>query len=121
MRAEAQDRQMLDAALSYVARGWFVFPLRAGSKGRDEDGCSGHLLENGHKGASDDPDQVREWWTRWPDANIGLHLAASNLVAIDIDAYKPDCGWEAFAQDHRISSPVISAKRPPLLALRSPW
>ncbi|PHQ68332.1 MAG: hypothetical protein COB97_09955 [Paracoccus sp.] len=107
MTAQPQDRQMIDAALSYAARGWFVFPLRGGSKGRDKGGRSGHYLENGHNGASDDPDLVRDWWTRWPEANIGLHLAASGLVAIDIDAYKADCGWEAFAHDHRIPETMV--------------
>ena len=107
MTVQAQDRRMLDTALSYAERGWSVFPLRAGSKGREAGGRSGHYLENGHNGASDDPELIREWWRRWPDANIGLHLAASGLVAIDIDAYKPDCGWTAFAQKHEIPETLV--------------
>lgn len=87
---------MLAAALGYAARGWNVFPLKAGTKGRDHEGNSTHHLLNGHIGASRDPEQIRSWWARWPDANIGLNLAASGLVAIDIDAYKPECQWEEF-------------------------
>lgn len=97
----------LDAALSYAERGWFVFPIRAGTKGSDRQGNSTHLLADGHTGASNNPDTVREWWTRWPTANIGLHLAASGLLAVDIDAYKPDCGWNAFSQGCEIPQTLV--------------
>ncbi|WP_425102486.1 phage/plasmid primase, P4 family [Tropicibacter sp. S64] len=86
----------LDAALDYARRGWFIFPLQAGTKGQNADGTPSHLLARGHRDASDEEAQVRAWWTRWPDANIGLNLAASGLVAIDVDAYKADCAWETF-------------------------
>jgi len=38
--------------------------------------------------ATSDLDQIREWWTVWPDANIGVRMDTSNLVGIDIDLYK---------------------------------
>lgn len=87
------------AALTYAAQGFHVFPIMAGHKGETSEGRSTHHLPKGHLGASCDPDAVRGWWTRWPDANIGLHLAASGLVAIDADTYKPDCGWLDFISD----------------------
>lgn len=89
---------LVSAALGYAARGWHVLPPRAGTKGRDENVDSTRLLPNGHKGASNDPDVVRDWWTHWPDANIGLSLAASDLVALDPDLYKPECAWHAFVE-----------------------
>ncbi len=99
---EPRTPGMMKAALGYARRGWFVFPLQAGTKGSDADKRSTHLLDNGHNGASCDEAVIRAWWTRWPDANIGLNLAASGLVAIDPDTYKPDCAWEAFARDHSV-------------------
>ncbi|MBM1220985.1 bifunctional DNA primase/polymerase [Ponticoccus sp. SC2-23] len=81
------------AALAYAHRGWMVFPLGADTKGRSADGRSTHLLPAGHKDASCDLNLIRNWWTRWPDANIGLSLSASGLVAIDADLYKPGCDW----------------------------
>lgn len=99
MNMVSNTNPMLTAALGYARKGWFVFPLQVGTKGSDADGRSSHLLDHGHNDASNDIDRIRAWWTRWPDANIGLNLAASGLVAIDIDAYKPECGWDDFVRD----------------------
>ena len=86
----------LNAAQAYAARGWHVFPLARDTKGRFANGRSSHLLERGFRDASTKPEQIAEWWQQWPDANIGLNLVASGLVAIDVDLYKPDCGWNSF-------------------------
>lgn len=93
---------MMNAALEYARRGWFVFPLQHGTKGRDAENRSTHLLENGHNGASCDETVIRGWLTRWPDANIGLNLAASGLVAIDADTYKPECRWHEYMRGRNL-------------------
>lgn len=69
---------MLDAALQYLSRGWSVVPLQSKKV---------PLVEWG-KFASERASEaeVREWWTRWPDAWIGLALGpVSDLVRIDAD------------------------------------
>lgn len=66
---------MLKAALSYVARGFAVFPLRPNSKQP--------AVTRGFHAASRDPEQIREWWTRWPDANIGM--PTEGMLVVDID------------------------------------
>jgi hypothetical protein len=86
----------MHAALGYAARGWAVFPLHTPRQG-DPGGCScGAAHErakdagkhprtrHGLTQASSDPVQVRSWWTRWPDANIGL---ATGVVfdVLDVD------------------------------------
>jgi len=91
-----------DRAVMYAEKGWHVLPVHAGTKGRHEDGRSAHHLPRGHLDASCDPATVRQWWTRWPDANIGLSLAPSGLVALDPDTYKPDCGWHVFIADKTV-------------------
>ena len=45
----------------------------------------------GYKNASNDPIQVSQWWTQYPDANIGLNLVDSGLVCVDVDSYKENC------------------------------
>ena len=105
--------EMMRAALDYAARGWHVFPIKADTKGRDENNNSTHLLDNGHTGASCDPAQVQAWWTRWPNANIGLSLAASGLVAVDPDLYKPTCEWEQFRQANGIDEIETLTQRSP--------
>jgi len=67
------------AAENYAANGWSVFPV----KPRDKT----PLTVNGVHGASSKVEQVRAWWTRWPDANIGLNCGKSGLVVIDLDKH----------------------------------
>lgn len=67
---------MLTAALSYAARGWRVHPL----KPRDKTPIS----QNGCKDATTDATQIRKWWAKFPDANIGL-ATGYEFFALDID------------------------------------
>ena len=67
----------LEQALAYVARGWFVFPLKPGTKNP--------LTKHGFKDASNDPKQIRDWWAKTPQANIGLDCGRSNVLVIDVD------------------------------------
>jgi hypothetical protein len=70
----------LDYALAYARLGWHVFPVEAGTKQP-----LGRLAPQGFLDASTDPATLRGWWSTAPDASIGVAMAASNLVAIDID------------------------------------
>ena len=67
---------LLHSALWYVDMGWYVFPCKPRSKIP--------LTPNGFKNASDDEEQIREWWAKWPDANIGL-ATGSGIFVLDID------------------------------------
>ncbi len=66
---------MLEIALEHAARGWYVFP------------CEGKkpLTSHGFKDATIDTEQIRAWWTKWPDANVAIACGASNLTVLDID------------------------------------
>src|ERR1035437_8572538 len=69
---------MLRAALDYAAHGVPVFPC--GPRAKEP------ITEHGFKDATTDDSQVREWWTKWPLANIGIPTGAvSGIVALDID------------------------------------
>ena len=71
---------MLSAALGYAGRGWRVFPLHTPLDGgctcRKRGSCtqSGKhpRTRNGVKDASAHPGQIEQWWSKWPDANIGI-------------------------------------------------
>jgi len=91
MTQAVTDISVMTHALDYVSRGWFVFPVHSVRAG----GCSclsdcgkpgkhPRISEGFHK-ASGDPKQIRAWWEQWPDANIGLAVGKSKLVALDID------------------------------------
>lgn len=84
---------MLSGALDWAARGCPVFPCKAAADGRSG-AKAPHLPGESRKGAQDgghwlasrDPALIRDWWTRWPDALIGLPTGLrSNAVVVDLD------------------------------------
>lgn len=72
------------AALYYaVEMGWAVFPLAPHGKvpliGKAQGG-------NGLLDASTDPDQIWQWWSETPTANVGIATGdRSGLVVVDVD------------------------------------
>lgn len=38
--------------------------------------------------ATIDPEIITDWWTQWPNANIGINCGKSGLLVIDLDEYK---------------------------------
>jgi hypothetical protein len=70
---------MLKAALGYAQMGFAVFPCAPRGKTP--------LVKRGFKAATRDEAQIHEWWTRWPDSNIGIATGtASGLLVVDIDS-----------------------------------
>lgn len=65
-----------NAALEYGRRGWRVFPCVPLAKAP--------LTEHGFKDASNDAATISAWWTRFPQANIGLALDET-IIVIDVD------------------------------------
>ena len=80
--------ELFNAALEYADRRLKVFPIWPDTKQP--------LTANGHLDATTNDDQITQWWTAYPAANIGLSLADSGLVALDIDAYKTECAWDHY-------------------------
>ena len=96
------EGSMLEAALYYASLGWPVFPVWGST---EEGGCAcpkgldcsnpakhplGDLVPRGVKDATTDLDIIRAWWTRCPEANIGLATGkGSGLIVLDVD---PDKG-----------------------------
>src|SRR5690348_15514770 len=78
------------AAQAYSRNGKAIFPLHGIRSGRCTCGNSKcekpgkhPRTEHGFKDASTDAAKIRQWWTRWPSANIGY--AVTGHVVIDID------------------------------------
>ena len=70
---------MRETALGLAARGFKIFPLKAGTKNQP-------LLKSWQNAATSDPAQIDAWWTQFPDANAGVHC--DGLVVLDVDAHK---------------------------------
>jgi DNA-binding transcriptional ArsR family regulator len=74
----APGSDKLSAALDYADQGMPVFPCVPEGKAP--------LTQRGHLDASTDPDQLRAWWRRWPEANIGVPTGErSGILALDVD------------------------------------
>jgi replicative DNA helicase len=83
----------LEAAISYVRRGWAVLPLHTSLA----EGCSCRKPDcpspgkhprvlHGVKDSSTDEAVIQRWWSMWPEANVGIATGArSGLVVLDID------------------------------------
>lgn len=73
-------------AQRYAAKGWPVLPLKPDPDKADDPSHKVPRLKNGLTDASTDPEQIAAWWTRWPEAGIGIVTGAvSGLVVIDLD------------------------------------
>ena len=97
----AQVATLLDAAVEYARMGWKVFPCHPTGHqpldGRkDVQGRGGFYL------ATTNEDQIRFWWTRWPEAAIGLRTGeASGVFAVDIDCrHDGDISLECLEAEH---------------------
>lgn len=74
-----KDNTMLNAAIEYASRGWAVFPLEVRGKTP--------ITSHGVNDATTNFEQIKKWWKRTPDANIGLAcgLISGGLYVIDVD------------------------------------
>lgn len=97
---------MLDEALRLAELGWYVLPchtpiLKYGwncsceswrRKKAPDYNCSNPgkhpRTSHGLDDASNDPEQIREWWKQWPSANIGVNCGMSGILMVDRDSYK---------------------------------
>ena len=79
MARKALDNELLTAAQEYASLGWRVLPLADRDK-------KPRLAEWQVK-ATTDTASIQEWWTKWPNANVGVALGVdSKLVGVDIDS-----------------------------------
>ena len=85
--------QMIESALDYARRGIPLFPLhdptsKGCSCGKTNCNSVGKhpRTARGLKDATTDEQQIKEWWEKWPNANIGIPTGkASGVFALDVD------------------------------------
>lgn len=86
---------LLNAALSFAARGWKIFPVQPGLKVP--------ATRNGFLDASTDPDVIRRWWTgrsEWHERNLGCVTDATSGIWVldcDVDKETGEFGEETLA------------------------
>lgn len=84
---------VLKQALYYASKNMAIIPLYTSINGKCScgyDNCKSPgkhpRTANGLKSATKDAKQIKEWWTKWPEANIGIVTGAiSGIIAVDVD------------------------------------
>lgn len=77
------ENSFLEAALNYAGLGWHVFPLAPKAKYP--------ITQNGFKDATNDVTKIIDWWTKLPNANIGISTGkVSGIFVVDIDGECPE-------------------------------
>jgi hypothetical protein len=96
----------LPVALAYGKAGFFIFPILEGTKDQP-------LIKQWGIRASCDATQITEWWTRWPQANIGLACMKSGIAVIDSDMPNGEATLQWLADlEGKILSPTKRARSP---------
>lgn len=111
-----QENHLMQAALSYAAIGWHVLPcwwIEHGKCACGNANCKSpgkhplhHAVPWGQKGATTDAEMIRQWWTRFPKANLAVQLEMSGLCAIDIDPRNG--GLETTEHIETLHGPLVS-------------
>ena len=112
---EGQSSKLLYAALSYAARGWYVFPCDP--RGKEPVATGGHHSDGTPKrlrfsqAATNDPEAVCALWTRWGmDCNIGLACGPSGLIVVDIDPRNSgDETWHEVRRRHSVNDDTVTS------------
>jgi len=94
-----ENNSLWTAALKLAKRGVRVFPCDADKR---------PLTPNGFKDATAGPDTVHEWWTRWPNALIGVPTGL-RFVVVDVDLQHADA--QQWLAEHRSRIPITRTHR----------
>lgn len=91
--------EFMQAALAHASKGRPVFPCDPATKKP--------LTDHGFKDAVTDVDQITAWWTKWPDAMIGMPTGkASGVFAVDLDGQEGLANWAALVAEWDWLDPV---------------
>ena len=90
-RDAARTGDLRSAALRLAFAQIPVFPCVPGEKQP--------LTAHGFRSATTDHVQIQRWWTRTPDANIGIPTGRpSGLVVVDVDVHRTGDGFRNFSR-----------------------
>lgn len=96
-------RSKLHIALQYAKLGWLVLPVHhpvkpgvcSCRKGPKCKSAGKHpRINKWQNQATTDEEQIRIWWTKWPNANIGVLLGQrSGIIDIECDSPEAEKAW----------------------------
>lgn len=80
---------ILDYALDYAEAGYAVIPVKPSDKAP--------YTAHGLKEATTDPETIRGWWNRWPDANVAVACGkvSHDIIVLDVDVKQGKNGLQS--------------------------
>ncbi len=105
------NNSILDAALAYARRGWFIYPSMV---------KNGPALVKWATASTTDAATIRRWWTHWPKALICLDCGKSGLAAIDLDVKAAKDGTPRNGPQVLSDLELIFGRVPKTLTQRTP-
>lgn len=95
MIASESNTPLVQYALAYAARGWYVFPTHEIIGDKCSCGDAQCISPGKHprtvRGVHDssiDANQIGAWWNHWPSAPIAIDCGRSGLTVADVDVKK---------------------------------
>ena len=104
------------AALGFAQRGWLVFP--AHSTGLKKSHKAAKYSNGRQWGKTDDLDEIRANWLRWPNANVGIVTGVDSKVFVveadTLEGHKVDgiASLRALEAKHGKLPPTLMAESP---------
>jgi hypothetical protein len=96
------DSVLREAALNFASRGWPVLPVAK---------TKVPLTRHGYKDGTRDATVIRDYWEKWPDANVGIVTGApSGIVVIDIDGPDGEDSLKALEGIYGPLPPTLEAR-----------
>ena len=85
--APVDGQQLVAAAFAWASRGVPVLPVRPAEKAP--------LTRHGLRDATTDAAVLRDWWDRWPSANVAIATGLPGVDVLDVDVRRDESGWPA--------------------------
>ena len=92
----------IEVAFDYASRGFPVFPVYFALEESGLNGKKKPLVSMGYKAATTKPEEIKSWWTSFPDAMISIPTGlASGLIVFSVNNAQEGGKekWEAFAAE----------------------
>lgn len=89
------------AALAHIACGIPIFPLHPNTKRP--------IFADGYRAAAISVAMVHQWWTQFPDANIGM--PTGGYLVLDVDTKNGNDGYHRLRDLEAIHSPLPATRR----------
>jgi RecA-family ATPase len=89
-----------DVALAWAERGVRVFPCQAPDDEGDPRAKSPYPGVKWQDEATTSTDKVSYWWSRFPNALVGINLVDQRIIIIDVDGNEGQGQWAALCAEH---------------------